>query len=293
MRSMTGYGRGVGAHGDVRVTVDVRAVNHRFLDLKLRGSALPAALEDALGSRVRGALERGAVVVAVNLSRGGAVAGLAIDGAVAERVHRQLADLAARLGMPGPDLALVLAQPGVVLGGEPSGGAPGDDDAATAAANAALDAALTQLADMRRSEGDALARDLLARLAELDAVRNDLAALAVSLPAQIARRLGERIHRLAAEVAIDDARIAQEVALHADRADVSEELIRLASHLDQARALITGPGAVGRRLDFLVQELGRELNTIGSKSASAEISAAIVGAKATLEKIREQVQNVE
>jgi uncharacterized protein (TIGR00255 family) len=290
MRSMTGYGRGVGAHGDVRATVDVRAVNHRFLDLKLRGSALPPALEEAIGSRVRGALERGAVVVSVNLARGGAAAALAIDGAAAERVHRQLADLAARLGMPGPDLALVLAQPGVVVAGEP---AASDDDAATTAAHAAIDAALSQLAEMRRAEGDALAKDLLARLAELDAARQTIAGLAASLPAQIARRLGERIHRLAAEVAIDDARIAQEVALHADRADVTEELIRLASHLEQARALIAGPGAVGRRLDFLVQELGRELNTIGSKSASAEISTAIVGAKATLEKIREQVQNVE
>lgn len=288
---MTGYGRGVSVHGDVRVTVDVRAVNHRFLDLKLRGSALPAALEDAICSRVRGAVERGSVVVSVNLARGGAAVGLAIDGAAAERVHRQLADLAARLGMPGPDLALVLAQPGVVIGGEPSTG--GDDDAATTAAGAALDAALGQLAEMRRAEGDALARDLLARLAELDAARAAIAGRAASLPAQIARRLGERIHRLATEVAIDDARLAQEVALHADRADVTEELIRLASHLEQARALIGGPGAVGRRLDFLVQELGRELNTIGSKSASAEISTAIVGAKATLEKIREQAQNVE
>ncbi|HET9624078.1 MAG TPA: YicC/YloC family endoribonuclease, partial [Kofleriaceae bacterium] len=121
MRSMTGYGRGVGAHGDVRATVDVRAVNHRFLDLKLRGAAVPAALEEAIGSRVRGAVERGAVVVSVNLARGGAAAGLAIDEAAAERVYHQLATLAARLRVPRPDLALVLAQPGVIIAGEAGG----------------------------------------------------------------------------------------------------------------------------------------------------------------------------
>ncbi|HET9622916.1 MAG TPA: DUF1732 domain-containing protein, partial [Kofleriaceae bacterium] len=157
----------------------------------------------------------------------------------------------------------------------------------------ARDAALTQLAAMRRAEGDALAAELRGRLAELVHARAAIAELAAAVPGQIARRLAERIKRLAAEVAIDDARIAQEIALHADRADITEELIRLASHLEQARALIDGAGAAGRRLDFLVQEIGRELNTIGAKSAAAEISTAIVGAKATLEKIREQVQNVE
>jgi uncharacterized protein (TIGR00255 family) len=117
--------------------------------------------------------------------------------------------------------------------------------------------------------------------------------LAGGVPQQLARRLVDRVKRLLDEVGVDEARIAQEVALLADRADVTEELVRLASHLDQARSLIEGPGAVGRRLDFLVQEIGRELNTIGAKSTTAEIGSAVVDAKATLEKVREQVQNVE
>ncbi|HET7499601.1 MAG TPA: YicC/YloC family endoribonuclease, partial [Kofleriaceae bacterium] len=115
MRSMTGYGRGVAERADVRATVDVRAVNHRFLDLKLRGASVSTSLEEAIATRVRGAIERGAVTVSVHLARGGAPAGLRIDGDVAERVHRALAALAARLSLPGPDLALVLAQPGVVV----------------------------------------------------------------------------------------------------------------------------------------------------------------------------------
>lgn len=289
---MTGYGRGVVEQGDVRATLDVRAVNHRFLDLKLRGGQVPAAIEDAIAARVRGVIERGAVSISVHLVRGNASGGLRIDGDAAVRVHRTLAELAARLAIPGPDLALVLAQPGVVTGADPLD----DDGAAAAAAGAALgalDAALTQLNQMRAAEGAHLAAELCLRLEELAATRARIAALAAGVPALLARRLRERVKRLSEEIGIDDARIAQEVALYVDRADVTEELVRLASHLDQARALVDSAGAVGRRLDFLIQEIGRELNTIGAKSAMAEITTAIVGAKATLEKVREQVQNVE
>lgn len=286
---MTGYGRGVVERGDARATVDVRAVNHRFLDIKLRGAGLPAALEDALAGRVRAAIERGAVAISVQLARGAAPTGLRIDGDAAERVHRHLAALAARLGIAGPDLALVLAQPGVITSDDRL-----DDDASTTgAALAALAAALDQLNDMRAAEGAALAAELHARLDELVALRGQIAGLAAGVPHQLARRLSERVKRLSDEVAVDPARLAQEIAIYADRSDVTEELVRLASHLDQARALVNANGAVGRRLDFLVQELGRELNTIGAKSTTAELTTAVVAAKANLEKLREQVQNVE
>ena len=298
MRSMTGYGRGVASHGDVRATVEVRAVNHRFLDLKLRGAPLSAALEEAIATRVRARLERGAVAVSIQLARGGGPAGVRIDGDAAERAHRMLAELAGRLAIPGPDLALVLAQPGVVITDElaerladpGAGEGPGGPAAAVCEA---LDAALVQLDEMRRVEGAALAAELHARIDELAAARAQVAVLTAGVPQLLARRLLERVRRLSEEVGVDPARIAQEVALYADRADITEELVRLASHLDQARALIDGAGAAGRRLDFLVQEIGRELNTIGSKSTTAEITTAVVGAKAVLEKIREQVQNVE
>ena len=306
MRSMTGYGRGVVERGEIRATVEVRTVNHRFLDLKVRGA--PAAIEDELATRVRGAIGRGSVVVSVNLVRGGAVAGWRIDPAAAAHAHRVLGELAAQLAIPGPDLALILAQPGVVTTAQPA-----DDDAeAGAAVLGALAAALTQLETMRVAEGAALASELHGRLDELTATRAHIAVLAASVPPQLARRLLDRVKRLADEAGvdgwglpptgsaaegrrglIDPARIAQEVALLADRADITEELVRLASHLDQARALVDGSDAVGRRLDFLVQEIGRELNTIGAKSTTAEITTAIVGAKATLEKVREQTQNVE
>jgi uncharacterized protein (TIGR00255 family) len=291
---MTGFGRGVAEQGRTRATVDVRAVNHRFLDLKLRGALAPA-LEDAIGTRVRAVIERGAVTVSVHLVRQASATATRIDEAAARAAHQQLTELSRSLGVPGPDLALVLAQPGVVVTGEDEPRDEGDAPAVLAA----LDAALVQLGQMRDGEGQALARELIVRLDELGALRAMLEKMAADIPERVQKRLTQRLERLLADDAeparesLDPVRLAQEVALLAERADVTEELVRLASHLDQARALVTGAGASGRRLDFLVQEIGRELNTIGSKSAATEISSAIVEAKAVLEKVREQVQNVE
>ena len=287
---MTGFGRGIAEQAGLRATVDIRSVNHRFLDLKLRGAAIPPALEEVLTARVRAALERGSVAVAINvtrISRDGAALGQAIDPVAAAAAHAQLAALAAQLGLPGPDLSLVLAQPGVISTAERT-----EEDPPVLPA---LDAALAQLDRMRTTEGAALAADLTARFDEMTALRTQIATLAAAVPHQLTKRLQERISRLldGHETSVDPARLAQEVALLADRSDITEELVRLASHLDQARSLIAGTASAGRRLDFLVQEIGRELNTIGSKSTVTEISAAIVDGKAVLEKVREQVQNVE
>jgi uncharacterized protein (TIGR00255 family) len=291
---MTGFGRGVAEHGKARATVDVRAVNHRFLDLKLRGALAPA-LEEAIGTRVRAAIERGAVTVSVHIARDAGAGATRIDQAAARTAHQQLTDLARVLGTTGPDLALVLAQPGVVIMADDDP----RDDSDTPAVLAALAAALEQLTAMREGEGQALERELLIRLDELGALRATFEKLAAEIPERVQNRLRQRLERLLQDDTgdktsdIDPSRLAQEVALLADRADVTEELVRLASHLEQARLLVTGSAAAGRRLDFLVQEIGRELNTIGSKSAATEISSAIVEAKAVLEKVREQVQNVE
>ncbi|MGN6107611.1 MAG: YicC family protein, partial [Kofleriaceae bacterium] len=174
--------------------------------------------------------------------------------------------------------------------------APGDEGPQvdeSPAVLAALDSALAQLDQMRVTEGQALAAELRGRFGELGALRTAIAAIVATVPQQLSRRLHDRVRRLLDDAEVDPARLAQEIALLADRADVTEELVRLASHLDQARALLEAPGAVGRRLDFLVQEIGRELNTIGSKSTVAELGASVVDAKAVLEKVREQVQNVE
>jgi len=289
---MTGHGRATVERAGRRATIEIRAVNHRFLDLKLRGAPIAPAVEDQLGARVREQVERGAVTVTVHLERRGEAAALRLDADAARAAHATLAALAEELGAAPPELALVLAQPGVLASSDDL-----SDDAA--AGEAVLEAgvqALAALGTMRATEGAALARDLGARLDTLVGLIDRIAVAAAAQPDEVRRRLGERLSRLLddARVAVDPGRLAQEVALLADRADVTEEIVRFRSHVSQVRALLGEPrSAVGRRLDFLVQELGREINTIGAKSSAAEISRLVVEGKAELEKIREQAQNIE
>jgi uncharacterized protein (TIGR00255 family) len=289
---MTGYGRGAAERSGRRATVEIRSVNHRFLDIKLRGAALDPAVEEQLSARLRESLERGAVTVAVHVERRGPAAAVRIDPDAARTAHAALAALATQLGTAPPTLDLVVAQPGVVVAVDDS------DDAGTGEAIlAAADDALAGLVSMRRLEGSALARDMTERLDALSALLGELAGLAAAAPEEARRRLSERLGKLLESDAVDPARLAQEVAVLADKLDISEEIVRARSHVEQLRGLVQGPGgkakAVGRRLDFLVQELGRELNTMGAKSSSIELVRRVVAGKAELEKVREQVQNVE
>jgi uncharacterized protein (TIGR00255 family) len=289
---MTGHGRATVDRAGRRATVEIRSVNHRFLDLKVRGASIAPAVEEQLGARVREQVERGSVTLSVHLERRGDASAVRLDHDAARVAHASLASLATALGLPPPDLALVLAQPGVVVAADDLT----DDEAAAEAVLAAGASALTALTTMRATEGEVLGRDLAARLDTLVDLLARIEAAAAAQPDEVRRRLGERLARLLDDTraAVDPARLAQEVALLADRADVTEEIVRARSHLDQVRELLGAKKtAVGRKLDFLVQELGREINTIGSKSSAAEISRLVVEGKAELEKIREQAMNIE
>jgi len=292
MKSMTGHGRGIGEAAGRRVTVEIRAVNHRFFDLKFKTSALDPRVEDAVGQAIRKRAERGAFAVNLRDEVGGRGGPVRVDVEVARSVHAGLDELRRALGYLEPvPLALVLAQPGVLATADSAA----DAEAVLAALAPAIDAALDSLVAMRRREGRALAEDLLGRLDRLAVLAEEVAALAADAPQSLADKLKERIARLlgVAGLQIDEARLATEIVVFADRTDVTEELVRLSAHLAAMRGHIGEDVPVGRRLDFLVQELGREINTIGSKSQSSEIARRIVEAKAELEKIREQVQNVE
>jgi uncharacterized protein (TIGR00255 family) len=291
---MTGYGRGAAARGDRRVVVELRSVNHRFLDLKLRGVQLPPAIEDQVAARIKARIARGAIAVSVRLEGEAGAGGIRVDLDAARRAYRELERLASELDLDAAiGLSMLSQVPGVLVAADGERA----DDAAGELILAALDDALAALLAMRATEGATLARDLEGRRAALAAMIERVAGLAAATPAEAERRLRERVGRLlaggGAGVAIDDVRLAQEVAILADRLDVTEELVRARSHLVQLAAMFTGDGEVGRKLDFLVQELGREYNTIGSKAQSAEIARIVVDAKAELERMREQVQNVE
>ena len=290
IRSMTGFGSGHGQSGSEEIDVEVRSVNHKFCEVKVRLPRELAALELETVRRVKERLARGGIDVSARRPPGRAGLTPRVDLGLAEEYARAFGEVGARLGLPGQvALSQVLAAEGVVTLEERSA----DLGAAREALAAALALALESLGAMRESEGQALARDLEARLQSVEAMVAKVEKLSPRSVEQYRQRLAERVAELARGVAVDPARLAAEVALFADRADVSEELTRLRSHLSQMRALIAGGEPAGRKMDFLVQEMHREVNTVGSKSQSAEIATLVVALKAEIERMREQVQNVE
>lgn len=296
IRSMTGYGRAEGRHKSTPITVEVRSVNHRHSEVVTK---LPRALqahEDRIRNRVQSHVARGRVDVAVNFSgERDPGRGLVLDRALARRYLALLKELQRELGLKGtPDVALLAGFRDIIKPAELAAEDPG----AVRAAEKVLEQALKALDRMRRHEGRTLEQDLLARLQE---ITGHLRAIRLRLPAIVQERqarLQERVNRLLESAGggkdgVDHGRVAQEVALLADRSDVSEELTRLDSHLDQFRNFLRKPEPVGRSLDFLLQEMNREVNTIGSKVGDTAVTQQIVSLKTEFEKIREQVQNVE
>ncbi|WP_242361543.1 YicC/YloC family endoribonuclease [Anaeromyxobacter sp. SG17] len=290
IRSMTGYGAGHGAAAGEELDVEVRSVNHKFCEVKVRLPREYAALELEAAKAVKDRLARGSVDVSIRRAAGAGGLAPRVDVQLAEAYARAFAELQVRLGLAaGATLADILAADGVVRLDERDVNL----DGAREALRAGLGAALEALVEMRAREGEALARDLAARLATVEALAARVAVLAPQAVEHHRARLEERLAELTRGVALDPARLAQEVALLADRSDVAEELTRLASHAAQVRALLGGGEPAGRKLDFLVQEMHREVNTVGSKSQSAEIAGVVVALKAEIERMREQVQNVE
>jgi uncharacterized protein (TIGR00255 family) len=290
IRSMTGFGAGRGARGGEAIDVEVRSVNHKFCEVKARLPRELAALEVEVVRQVKERLARGGVDVAVRRTATRGAAAPRVDAALAAEYARAFEALRADLGLEGRvGLQDLLAADGVVTL-EDRGA---DLEAARAALAEALGGALERLAAMRAAEGEALGRDLAARLDAAAALVERIERLAPQSIEHYRTRLHDRIQEVARGFSPDPARLAQEVALFADRIDVAEEIARLRSHAAQMRALLDAKEPAGRKLEFLVQEMHREANTIGSKSQSAEITGFVVQLKAEIERMREQVQNVE
>jgi uncharacterized protein (TIGR00255 family) len=293
VRSMTGFGRGEASGESIAVTVEVRSVNHRHLDIAVRLPRALAALELDVRRLVQGRLERGRVDIAVQLTplTGAATQRVQVDAALAREYVARARALAMELGLDGaPNLAWLLEQPGVVRLEDPE---PIEPAAPWPLLAEALGRALDELVARRTAEGDRLAEALRTLHAELT---TNVQLVAVRAPATTARRedrLRDRLRALLAETAIDQSRIVTEAAVWADKSDVTEELARLRAHLAEFTLLLDKDGPVGRPLDFLIQELNREINTVASKADDLEMSQAALAAKGVLEKIREQVQNLE
>ena len=294
MRSMTGYGRRQVSRDGREMTVEVKTVNHRFLDLACR---MPRALtfaEDAVRKQIGACLRRGHADVNVTyVNTRQDAREVRLDEGLALQYKEAL--LSARLltrkersSFTDQDVAWIVAQPDVVQVTVKEE----DQEAVLSLLLETLAEALSDVAAMREREGKALKEDLTLHLNEVARLRDEIALLAPEVPLTYQEKMQARVRELGVKE-IDPQRLAQEVALMADRCAIDEELSRLISHIAQMRQAIAQEGETGRRLDFLTQELNREANTIGSKASDEEITKLVVAMKSEIEKLREQVQNVE
>lgn len=290
MKSMTGYGRATAALAGFTLTVQVSAVNRKTLDLAVKLPAAWESLEAGVGDLVRKHAHRGRVSVVVELTGAKGGGEIAWDETQVGATLDRLAALAAGRGVnfePTPDLLW-----SIVNSQRQATELPAAETAAPVM-TATLTEALQAFAAMRAKEGEALLADFVARLETLRQQVEAIAARAPVVPATYREQLLQRLRQ--AELALDagDERVLKEVALFADRCDVTEELTRLRSHFEQFSALLRSETEIGRKAEFILQEIGREVNTIGSKANDLTISRAVIELKNELERIREQIANVE
>jgi len=287
--SMTGFGKGQAAGESLTVGVEVRSVNHRFCDVSIKGPKVVAPFEAALKKRFSEELARGKVDVYINLDIVGEQGYSArANLPLAQAARRALEEMREALGLEDPVTLEVLTRQKDLLVLE--------EEVDLAELEQNLDRAVTeavaQLRGMRTAEGEALEEDFSQRLTRLENLLGQVEGRADKVPTEWREKLQQRLNRHAADIEVDPQRLSQELAIFADRCDISEEITRFHSHIGQFRQLLQSGEPVGRKLDFLVQEINREANTIGSKASDAQICNWVVEIKAELEKIREQVQNV-
>lgn len=290
IRSMTGFGRGESRLADARVTAEARCVNSRHLEVRIRAPREWNEFEATLREIAAREFGRGQVDIMIRLASDAAPGAVEIDSEVARRYLEGAARLRAELGAEGDlPLATLVGLPGVAVTREPEASR---EHTAQALADA-VGAACRGAAEMRAREGENLDRELGQRLEAFGGRVEEIAQQADDIHKGLRERLDKRLASLSSQIEIDPARLEQEVVLYADRMDVTEEIVRLRSHLAQFRETLGEEGPVGRKLEFLIQELGREVNTVGSKSGGAALTRCVVEMKAELEKLREQVLNVE
>lgn len=291
LKSMTGFGRGEVVVGGKRVTVEIKSVNHRYSEVAVRLPRAYSGLEEKIRRRVLTQAARGRFDVSINVVHEGEKSTLVkVDKELAIAYHKSLREIGELLQISPEITAEQLSRlPGVFTLQEPEE----DLDELWVGLETAIAAAMAELTGMREAEGTRLEADILQRIAKIEQFAGVIMAQEPRVVEAYRERLGTRIKELAGENLVDEGRLATEVAIFAERCNITEELVRLNSHLKQMHRLILSAEPSGRKLDFLLQELNRETNTIGSKANDAEISHTVVEIKSELEKIREQIQNIE
>jgi len=291
IRSMTGYGQKHASWLEGSVTLEVRSVNHRFLEVACRLPRPLYALEDSFKKAAQQRCARGRIDMTVMLQGGKGRGGVInLDQPLAKQYHQALRRLKTSLKLSGPiDVALVAGLRDVLTITDQSP----EDPALTKLVQRLVEKALDDLQHMRKQEGMALAKDMLARLQTMKDHRSAVAARVPMAVQEAFDRMKQRIAKLMEAEPPDVPRLHQELAMYADRGDITEEIVRLDSHMLQFEQQLKRAESVGKTLEFLLQEMGREVNTIGSKANDAGIAGHVVQMKAELERLREQVLNVE
>jgi uncharacterized protein (TIGR00255 family) len=288
---MTGFGTAAVDEDGLSVRAEMRSVNHRYLQVKIRLPMEHQSLEPKLDALVKKKLSRGAITLTVNVARRAMAGRVQVDAGVAARYRELLGDLARALGESSPLSFDTLVQlPGVIGSEEDPRALEREAGAILSTVSDCVDALL----EMRTAEGQSLQLDFDKNAAQIRRIVGRIHARMPKVVREHHRDLKKRAGDLLDErVALGDADLARELALIVDRTDVSEEIARLGSHIDQLEKLLKKGGAIGRKLDFLVQELMREANTIGSKCNDAKVAHDVVELKTHIERLREQAQNVE
>lgn len=292
MNSMTGFGSGRAANEQLDVTIEMKSVNSRYCDIICKVPRLFTAVEDEIRRMVKGSLARGKIEVSISYKSGTKGRTLTVDSALVQEVRRALV----REGFYGSEqevpLSAVTAVSNECFSVEEVDITP---DTIAMLAMKAAEEAITNLLKMRAKEGEALRLDIEARLQTLEniveAIDCHKTDVLTAYEERLRRRLDDMLSALGKTV--DEDRILQEVAVMADKTDISEEIVRFGSHVVQLRNTLNDTEPIGRKLDFLIQEMNREVNTMGSKGADLSITDRVVALKCELEKIREQIQNIE
>jgi len=291
LKSMTGYGKGEARQDDITVTVEIKTVNHRYADISVKLPRTFLSLENGVRKQVGAVLGRGKVDVYVNYELASEAQVVPkLNNELATAYHRLFVELAGKLNLQDRiSIDHIINQRDVVQVEE----SEIDEATLETCLRSATAGALESLLAMRTAEGEETRKDIEDRLNVTETILAQIEQRAPQVPVEWQERLTERLERLQQNIEWDPQRVAQEIAVYTDRCDISEEITRFKSHLVQFRGMFDDREPVGRRMDFLVQELNREVNTMGSKSNDAELTTAVVTLKSELEKIREQVQNIE
>ena len=291
IKSMTGYGSEVYSDNGKKYSVEIKSVNNRYSDISVKAPRIYGFLEDALRKRAAERIRRGKADIYVTVENTGAEAGsVSVDISLAAQYMKAFSQLSDTLGIPCNMKSEDFLRIQDVFRVEK---AEENEEEVTAAAKKALDGALDRFEEMRLREGEKMLEDLQAHLAVIQKETARIEAHAPEIVEQYRKRIEERVRDILGATPYDEARLLTEVAVFSDRVNVNEEIVRLKSHISQFSEMLANDEPVGRKIDFLIQEMNRETNTIGSKSNDLETSKIIINIKAEIEKLREQIQNVE